>query len=89
MDHDVELRTCHNFRHLRQCALCGGIGDGRKMLIGLEANGLPGLNHGKCVVGRIAQDKLFELPVTELGKLTVKDTSVPLMKRLLRRRTRR
>lgn len=85
MHHAVELRNCHDVRHLRRCALCGGIGDGRRMLGGLEAHGLPGLNHGKCVVDRVAPDQLAELPVSELGKLTVEDTGVPLMKRLLRR----
>lgn len=62
MHHDVELRTSHDVRHLRPCAVCGGLGDRRWMLTNLEAYGLPGLNHGRCVVRQMAQEQLLELP---------------------------
>ncbi len=33
----AHLRTSHDVRHLRRCAGCGGVGDGRMMLFGTAA----------------------------------------------------
>lgn len=83
MYHDVVLNTSHDVRHLQVCTACGGLGDRRNMLAGLDAYDLTGINHGKCVVQYLPPTKLLSLPASELNKLSLDDTGVLLMKRLL------
>lgn len=71
----------HDVRHLRSCTACGELGDGRTM-IRCMVWGVGEAMHGGCAVKKLG-DYVLKLPAEELDKLTLSDTGVDLMKRIL------
>jgi len=78
-----ELRSVRDVRNLARCAACGRMGDRRRMLSNLGVSGLHGLHHGRCVVRLLTVETVLALPSDELAKLTLADTGIELMQRLL------
>jgi hypothetical protein len=76
---EVELKTCHDIRHLAGCATCSGVGDDRRML---KFRG--GLHHGACLVEQVDRKHLLKMPTEELNKLTLGDAGVPFIKAMLK-----
>ena len=67
----------HDIRHLRLCAHCGQLGDGRKML---QLSG--GQWHDSCVVKTHTVSQVLRLPASERDKITIGAASVELMRKL-------
>ena len=80
---EAQLKTAHDVRRLRTCAGCGGIGHPEQMLSGLEAFGLAGFHHGRCVVQLLTQKQVLALPSDQRHKLRLNDTGVELLRKLL------
>lgn len=81
------LPKAHDIRHLAQCESCGGVGDDRRMLSGIEVFGAAGWHHGKCVVLRLTEEELLALPAAATGRLRLNETGRELMMKLLDRST--
>ena len=79
----IQLKTSHDVRHLKICTDCGQVGDDRQMLR-LQARGGDKLFHGSCAVKGFTFEGLLQLPISEIGKLTLADTGVELMKRIIK-----
>lgn len=73
------IERAHDVRHLRECSICGGIGDRRRMVC------TPCIAHGRCFEARFGIDALLDLPKTETEKLTIGDIGVKSMKALVDR----
>lgn len=74
-------------KRLATCASCGGHGDKRRMIDGLEAFGLDGLHHGRCVVAQLTPEQVVSLSPEQTAHLRLNETGVDLMRRLLNRGT--
>lgn len=72
----------HDVRRLRLCAGCRKPGLLDTMLV-LGRDREVALFHGSCAAASMGEDGLLALPASERRKLTVADTGVALMRRLL------
>jgi hypothetical protein len=79
------LAKARDIRHLVQCGSCGGVGDDRRMLSGLDIFGTAGWHHGKCVELRLSEAELLALPAAATGRLRLNETGRDLMMKLLDR----
>ncbi len=76
----IDLRTCHDVRHLRPCAVCAGLGDRRHMVrLGKLCY------HGKCYAEARGLPELLKLPADTLGTLYLEDVGPKIMRAILDR----
>ena len=83
---EAQLKTAHDVRRLKTCSGCGGIGHTAQMLSCLEAFGLAGFHHGRCVVQLLTHEQVLALPSDQRDRLRPDDTGGELMRKLLEAR---
>lgn len=79
----ADVRQLH--KRIATCASCGGHGDKRRMVAGLESFGLDGLHHSRCVIARLTPDQIVSLAPEQTAHFRLNETGMDLMRRLLDR----
>lgn len=81
----IELENCHAVRHLRVCAGCSRLGDGRHMIRQGRGKGCRHF-HGRCFIKSHGMTQFLQLPKEETDKLQLGDIGPEAMKAVLERR---
>ena len=84
----MSLDNCHDVRYLLICYHCRELLDTRHSIMRID-HGNRRYWHGRCFLSKFGARKFFALPDVDLNTLTLGDIGVEVMKKLVRRGSKR